>query len=492
MFGPWLETWEWIKGYLWPTQILRKRRLNFITIHYLYIMGMSLVASIIVFICGGGIAYIDALFLAAGAVTQSGLNPVNINDLNTGQQIVFYLFPMVCTPVFINTFVVFVRLFWFERRFQNIVNDARNFRHTRSRSKTETQEAPDLGNAEKGVRGRSIVVLHHGNKPGNGADHEMTKDKTHFLEEEGSASSSSQGAKYADPADQATYNNIVTTPTFHRDIVFADEIKDHEKPPMLPQQMNSEQHIAFLENQRNPKDASALRIPGPKDYDRGYEPKPLGEDDDGGDIIHLESSCAETSGATAGVFLRKRNVTIDEPDHPRLKIETSPPIAKHLTRQRAGINPELTGLTPVDEQQPSSSRFAKARTGTFSSLKNWASAENEDVTPYLSWQPTIGRNSAFVDLTEEQREELGGIEYRSLKTLAVVLVRMSLLKSLDKVLLADLTPNLVYYCLFHILGLIIFLPWIVLSDTWGPIVDADGQSRVWWYDRSLTGVDAID
>jgi Trk-type K+ transport system membrane component len=42
--------------------------------------------------------------------------------------------------------------------------------------------------------------------------------------------------------------------------------------------------------------------------------------------------------------------------------------------------------------------------------------------PYLSWQPTIGRNSAFVDLTEEQRDELGGIEYRSLKTLAVVLV----------------------------------------------------------------------
>ena len=39
--------------------------------------------------------------------------------------------------------------------------------------------------------------------------------------------------------------------------------------------------------------------------------------------------------------------------------------------------------------------------------------------PYLSWTPTIGRNSAFVDLTEEQREELGGIEYRALKTLAV-------------------------------------------------------------------------
>lgn len=42
--------------------------------------------------------------------------------------------------------------------------------------------------------------------------------------------------------------------------------------------------------------------------------------------------------------------------------------------------------------------------------------------PYLSWQPTIGRNSAFIGLTAEQKDELGGIEYRSLKTLSWVLI----------------------------------------------------------------------
>jgi len=41
--------------------------------------------------------------------------------------------------------------------------------------------------------------------------------------------------------------------------------------------------------------------------------------------------------------------------------------------------------------------------------------------PYLSYQPTLGRNSQFVDLTDEQRDELGGIEYRSLKLLYRVL-----------------------------------------------------------------------
>lgn len=43
-----------------------------------------------------------------------------------------------------------------------------------------------------------------------------------------------------------------------------------------------------------------------------------------------------------------------------------------------------------------------------------------------------------------------------------------------------------YYLTFHLLGVVILLPWIVRSSTWGPVVDGDGQSRVWWYDvRSL-------
>ena len=67
-----------------------KKRLSFITIHCaesrplshrsstnvdpdLYMIGMTIVGSILLY-PGGGIAYIDALFFAAGACTQSGLN----------------------------------------------------------------------------------------------------------------------------------------------------------------------------------------------------------------------------------------------------------------------------------------------------------------------------------------------------------------------------------------------------------------------------------
>jgi hypothetical protein len=57
-----------------------KRRFNFITIHYCYIMGMSISISIIIFGIGD-IPYVDALFFGSGASTQSGLNTIDINNL---------------------------------------------------------------------------------------------------------------------------------------------------------------------------------------------------------------------------------------------------------------------------------------------------------------------------------------------------------------------------------------------------------------------------
>lgn len=80
--------------------------------------------------------------------------------------------------------------------------------------------------------------------------------------------------------------------------------------------------------------------------------------------------------------------------------------------------------------------------------------------PYLSWEPTVGRNSAFVNLTEAQREELGGIEYRSLKSLALILM--------------------LYFWGFTIFGIVCLTPWIMSSRTYGSIVQADSQARPWW------------
>ncbi|QPG76793.1 hypothetical protein FOA43_004187 [Brettanomyces nanus] len=81
-------------------------------------------------------------------------------------------------------------------------------------------------------------------------------------------------------------------------------------------------------------------------------------------------------------------------------------------------------------------------------------------TNYLSWNPTIGRNSTFVAQTNSQREELGGVEYRSLKLLSIILV--------------------VYYVGFHAIALCFFMGLIFTQDRYHEIVNNDGVSATWW------------
>lgn len=274
---------------------------------------------------------------------------------------------------------------------------------------TEPKLHKDVGDVEKDIRAQSIVVLHNGSAHGQKFSDRHGADKEDGGEESSSGSSSEQGTRK--DSDIGQLNSTQKGPGFRREITFADEVDNgiDTAMPMLPQRLSPEEHIAFLENQRNPKDGGALRIPGPKDFDRGFEPRQLDEHERE-DGVDVEQEAAGTSGS-------RNHIKIDEPIRPQ-RVETTH--SQKLTN-RFKLDKSDHGHSSSEEAAPATTRFLKAKTGTFSSLRGWASTENDHTAPYLSWQPTIGRNSAFVDLTEAQRDELGGIEYRSLKTLAGVL-----------------------------------------------------------------------
>lgn len=322
---------------------------------------------------------------------------------------------MIANPIFVNTVVVFVRLYWFEKRFQHVVREVRNLRRTRSRTRTQPKDDEDVEKRERGVEGRNIVVLH---KDATKAASSMDIEKPDGLELK--PSSVAQDELAAESRDRPGELPPLKAPSFHRDVTFADEVEGdevlHSRPHRLPQRLSSEQHIAFLENQRNPKDKGILRIPGPREFDRGDVPKPV-DLNDTGEPIDQVASHAEIREPSS-ILPLKRNITIEEPDHPRPRSATGTNASK-LTQRKTYNLDQIKPITPI-EDGGSVSR-TRSRPGTSGSLRPWNTKEKENM-PYLSWEPTIGRNSAFVDLTEEQREELGGIEYRSLKTLAKVLV----------------------------------------------------------------------
>ncbi|KAF2668432.1 TrkH-domain-containing protein [Microthyrium microscopicum] len=95
-------------------------QLNFITLHYLYFIVTGLVSGLIFWgssTPSRSIPFADALFLCISAMTEAGLNTVNLSTLNTWQQIILFLLIMMGSSIFVSISVVHVRRKAFEERF---------------------------------------------------------------------------------------------------------------------------------------------------------------------------------------------------------------------------------------------------------------------------------------------------------------------------------------------------------------------------------------
>lgn len=116
--------------------------------HYIYISFWVLFASVIFYV-PGGVSYTNSLLLASGAATQTGLNPVDLNQLHVVQQVILWAVPMVTNVVFMHSLLVLVRLYWFRRRFRGAIHDAKTLCRTQRRRMNQ-----ELGELEEQERER--------------------------------------------------------------------------------------------------------------------------------------------------------------------------------------------------------------------------------------------------------------------------------------------------------------------------------------------------
>lgn len=332
---------------------------------------------------------------------------------------------------------------------------------------------------ERGVDGRPIKVMHDTTRP-NGMtnqhvspeDFENEVEKEKALAQEKSLSSSLKGTSKGEGSNHGEDNDggDVIPQRTQTQIKFADHIKmeDEDDDIRIPTQRSKEDHIAFLERQRNSDAGEVLRIPGPRDADAGVAPRAV----DGEDTIHPTLSRRESTFSGEEGQMEspngeeeqqpKRNITIAEPNREPIPehVADDAIAAKHVLGVLRFRKPRIFRGRGKETPKTHHEDPAK-RTNTLQTIRSALTSDrNGSGMPYLSWEPTIGRNSAFVDMTEEQREELGGIEYRSLKSLALILF--------------------IYFFGFAIFGTLGLLPWILVNKTYGAIVEADGQGRVWW------------
>src|SRR5215469_11715118 len=105
--------------------------LNFITLHYLYFIVTSLVTAIIFWGSSTpprSVRFVDSLFLTVSAMTEAGLNTINLSTLNTWQQIMLFLLIMLGSSIWVSAFVVHVRRKAFEARFREEIERERRRR----------------------------------------------------------------------------------------------------------------------------------------------------------------------------------------------------------------------------------------------------------------------------------------------------------------------------------------------------------------------------
>ncbi|EQB46072.1 trk family potassium uptake protein [Colletotrichum gloeosporioides Cg-14] len=349
-----------------------KPKLNFISLHYTWILVCSLLSFPVLY-PAGNLAAIDAFFFGASGSTESGLNTIDVKDLKTYQQVYIYVIPMITNLMFINIVVVVARLYWFQQRLKNIAKE-----RTLSRSAEDLEAGPPDQQAE--VRGRESAL-----------------DETH-----------------------AQRNAVQTGPSESKE----NEVLDTEfaSGPRATT-------ITFQKNLPNRGQSSAdnavLHVPGPRDRD------------DGQSMIEI----------------RQDTESIDDID----AIRPVEPVASGLSRRRPHNmeGPAMRAARSMEKVASSVLVLGHSksldRESRLSDLSTRPRPPRTADLPYLSRQVTVGRNSQFFHLTEQDRELLGGIEYRSLKLL------------------------------LKIVFIICLLPWILHApQKYKSWLLENGQGQVWW------------
>ena len=78
------------------------------------------------------------------------------------------------------------------------------------------------------------------------------------------------------------------------------------------------------------------------------------------------------------------------------------------------------------------------------------------VVPYLSFDAIVGKNSSFQDLSDDEREEIGGLELRALNMLSWIVPA--------------------YWVITHLLGFVILAPYMARAQFRDALRSEDGQA----------------
>lgn len=109
--------------------------LNFITIHYAYFIFTCLIMSVVFYSTPNprlSITYTDSLFLVISAMTEAGLNTVNLSQMSTFQQFILWFLIVIGSSIFVSISTLWTRKRVFKQRLRSVGRERRGRRGRRA------------------------------------------------------------------------------------------------------------------------------------------------------------------------------------------------------------------------------------------------------------------------------------------------------------------------------------------------------------------------
>ncbi|KAK1822944.1 hypothetical protein LTR12_002666 [Friedmanniomyces endolithicus] len=385
-----------------PLRFLRRQLppLNFITVHYAYFFAVCLLSAIIFWGANTPqttvrVSFADSLFLTVSAMTLAGLNTVNLSELNTFQQILLFLLIMLGSAIWVSAFVVHVRKRAFERKFADVIEARKQKRRGRSRSRS------GLRSWSKGRRSTEVA----------------------------------------------------------QDVVVDEKIGDNQ----TSESNGSDESHKDDDGQEIPKPYTALD--GGDDMhelSRDLTPPARRGGPEMNGLSSLTGDVISDSGSEPAVSPNLERAGITFAGDTRFIRGQQPPHTSQPARRRGSnlFNMQGVGARPSSRIGPSWPMTAPtAYSQAVDAAMSHAPAKGKaDIAQYFdSVGGWIARNSQFHNLSEKEREKLGGYEYRAVSFLAWVVP--------------------IYFVLWQLLGCIGCAAWVALNQP--DTARANGLSP-WW------------
>ncbi|KAJ7668683.1 cation transport protein-domain-containing protein [Mycena polygramma] len=424
-----------------------RKQLNFYRIHILFFTFTPLTFSGIFFASNGQyrVSYIDALYNCVSAMTVCGLATVDLSSLTAWQQVILFVQMCLGSPVVVSWVMVYLRKYYFAKKFDHIIEAAK----ARAVEIGETERAPPPWTRRiSTLLGRSTVLSAVEETDGEEKE-KPKKKKSNFMRKlrpdmirrmdrppqlinpSGWISEGAQTPKVPSPTSEEAEGGEVQEPAEHGRPRFTESLVSSPKP------------IPELEEPGSPSPSHLRLPPGRRLSDPGrVSPQP--------------SSPITPSFPRSGTIPRTQTVEFAPDVTPRRArvsrqniLEYEPSITnsqdRRSTRRGSWIPHETLSHHMTNHTYPSGlhakhsgfggfpmpheiakhlfSRFFPklqrklTRTMTLPRTMTMNGVVGAKPAPYISFNAIVGRNSAFQQLTREQQDELGGVEYRSLNAL---------------------------------------------------------------------------